>query len=191
MSFYLVSVPSRGTTPWLIWEDVNNIRIYAYLPNLGALVRHDALYQDFYRDMRLTYRPVSPAQAAQIVAEGQIGRLDARTHQKAILDELSCVTDRKAPADILDTGQTVKVSARQAALARAARVAEAKPGEWVTWRSYPPQRRQSAYVAAHDLRSGKVRALAGIPVTTQIVEDSDGQHLVQVTRTAARSQRAG
>lgn len=183
MSFYVVINPTTRSELWLAWEDLDNSWIYAYVPNLGTFVRHDALAQDFYWDMDLTYRPVEVGEAAGLVEQNMIGKLDARTYQKAVLDRLQAVPEQKAPADLLGPVRTVtQISTRQAAAARADRLRHAAPGEWVTWKKYSPEHRQRAYVAANNLRTGKIRALDGLSIETRIDVEQSGQLVVLVAQ---------
>jgi len=186
MSFYVVTNPDTGNDVWLAWEDTAEVRIYAYSPNLGAFVRHNSLAEDFYRDMELQYRPIDVDEAVRIVAEGRLGKLDARTHQREVLDWLKSIQDRKDPAELLAGSQLrpATLSPRQAAKARAAKVAAAPPGQWVTWKSYASERRQLSYVAVNDIRTGKVKGLAELGVEVRNVQDERGQYLVQVRRPA-------
>lgn len=186
MNFYLVTNPDTNTDLWLAWEDTAEVRIYAYSPNLGAFVQHNGLAEDFYRDMELTWKAVDADAAARIVAEGQVGKLDARTHQRAVLDWLQTVEHRKDPAELLGSSRVkpMEISPRRAATARAERVRAAAPGVWLTWKQYPVEHKQRAYVAAHDLRAGKIKALAGVPIAVRLAETDQGQVLVQVTRPA-------
>lgn len=184
MTFYVVTNPHTSTEVWLAWEDTAEVLIYTYVPNLGAFVRNSGLYQDFYWDMEANYRPVDAEEAARIVEEGRVGRLDARTHQRALLDRLSKIEDRKDPGELLG-GSRVRpaaVSPRMAAAARAERVRSSAPGMWVTWKHYPSEHKQRAYQAATDLRGRKVKALAGIPIEVRLARDDQGRVLVQVCR---------
>lgn len=184
MSFYVVKDSELADPSWLAWEDTDNAVLYAFVPNLGAFVRHDTLRNDFYWDMEMEYRPADVDEAARIVEAGAVGRLDARTYQKGVLDRLSKIQDRKAPTELL-VGSRLRpatISARRAAIARAKRVSQAAPGQWVTWKKYSPEHKQRAYVAANNLRNGKIKALADVPIEVKLAEDEQGSVLVLVTR---------
>lgn len=89
MSFYLVKDSELPEPSWLAWEDTDTHELYVYVPNLGAFVRHDSLRNDFYWDMEMEYRPVDADEAVRVVEAGAVGKLDARTYQKGVLDRLS------------------------------------------------------------------------------------------------------
>jgi len=78
---------------------------------------------------------------------------------------------------------------RQQAAAIAGRVKDTAPGEWVTWKTYPAERKQLAYVAANDLRKGRVRALVAQAgeVDSRVLPAGDGSLLVQVSRIVANT----
>lgn len=69
---------------------------------------------------------------------------------------------------------------------RAARVAQAEPGVWVDWRTYPPEKAATARVHASDIRTGKIKTIGQVvgPVEVRTVRRPDGSVQVQVARAA-------
>lgn len=189
MSLYLVE--SGGRPIWLVFEDTELARIYAYVPNTGLFHHHRPLGADFYWDRELTYTPIDATRAHEIIAAGVLGKLDGRSHADLIA-AFQADPEPRGVAEVLGAQPIAHQPSRtKQARAKAAQIAASSPGQWFTWRLYPRDSRQRAYVAAHDLRAGKVKALgnAGVRVDVRVTPTQDGRLAVQVT-TAARQDRA-
>lgn len=74
--------------------------------------------------------------------------------------------------------------ARSATRQKARAVADAAPGVWVRWKTYPPDQLSTARVAASDLRTGKIQTLTEIAggVEARTVRLPDGWIGVEATR---------
>lgn len=92
--------------------------------------------------------------------------------------------DARTVASVLGEPAQLRVITPKARAARFARtLTAAKKGVWVTYKAYPAESRQLAHVAAHDLRKGKVRALAlAGPIDVRVADAPDGRVAVQVAR---------
>ncbi len=60
-------------------------------------------------------------------------------------------------------------------------VKRAAPSQWVTWRTYGPDKRAAAYATASQLRTGKVAALNDVKVTSRVTGTGTG-YAVEVAR---------
>lgn len=183
MSLYLVRDPSTKKQAWLAWVDTANVRVYSWIPNLDRFVMNSDLGRDFYRENEMIYELVDEAGARAAIA-AEVGKIDLRS-RRWMLDEFAQSRFTRTADEVLAAATpTPRAGVRQQAVAIAGRVKEAAPGEWVTWKTYPAARRQLAYVAANDLRKGRVRALvaqAGT-VDSRVLPAGDGSLLVQVSR---------
>lgn len=95
MSLFLVQDPWIKVPSWLAWKDDYNI--FVYVPNFHELVLHSPLTNDFYWEGDLNYDPISYDKALQVIADGDIGRLDpSLSHQKGLLDRLEAVQERRS-----------------------------------------------------------------------------------------------
>lgn len=180
MSLYLVTKGDRRL--WVAYLDLSQGRAYVYVANTGAFHHNAALSADFYVDQELTYEPIDTAAAASAMRE-RVGWLDGRRKR----DELRRYRhDSEALSVGAVLGEDVRVhpeSSRSQAHARVRELSQTPAGTWLTWRSYPPEQRQAAHTSAHDLTSGKVRALRAVGgIRTRVVNADDGRLLVQVTR---------
>lgn len=77
MGLYLVSNGNRNE--WVAWQNENaeHAEMYVYVPNTGRFHLNRALAHDFYVDNELTYQPINPEHAHELIAAG-VGRLDAQ-----------------------------------------------------------------------------------------------------------------
>lgn len=97
MSLY--TVRCRGQDQWLVYEDTESARIYAYVPNLSRFVFHNQLGQDFYWDNVLEWTSVTAAAGHAIAAAGIVGRLGGRRHGD-LLAELAAEPDRRTTEEV-------------------------------------------------------------------------------------------
>lgn len=183
MSLYLVRDGDREV--WVAAEREG--RMFTYVANTGRFQRNKPVGSDFLMEREMAYEPLTPEQARAKMDAG-VGRLDERT-MGPILDQFRADDAEYLSVEDVFGAQPQQVpqqpNRRARARALADAVNEAQPGQWVTWRTYPPDRRQTAQVAAHDLKNGKIRALGDLPVDTRIVPTTDETGLVvQITRAA-------
>ena len=102
------------------------------------------------------------------------------------------VTGHEAPLScrtceaVLDTAAGAQPSTVANVRSRATRVAQAEPGVWVDWRTYPPEKATAARVHASDIRTGKIKTIGQVLglVETRTVRLPDGSVQVQVARIA-------
>jgi hypothetical protein len=181
MSLYLVRKGDRQL--WVGYEREDGF--YTYLANTGQFVRNDAVGADFLMDREMDYEPLTPDQAQAKMAAG-VGRVDERkmgwlVKEFRAEEAESLTVEQVFGAQPQQLAHLPNRRARAQALAHA--VSQAQPDQWITWRTYPPDNRQAAQAAAHDLRTGKVRALADLAVDTRVVPTADETCIVvQVTR---------
>lgn len=183
MSLYIVS--DFGKDRWVTYEDTELGRIYAWVPNLGRFVFHHALTQDYYWDREVVWTPTNATAARAIIDAGELGKLDARSHGD-LLDMFTAEPDTRSVEDVLGA-QPVAVSTpspQRQAKAKVIAVKNAKPGEWITYKTYPHESRQAARVAANDLRKGKIAAVrdSGLAINSRVTETVGGQYAVQIAR---------
>ena len=172
---------------WLATE--HNGRLFAWVPNLNVFVRNNPLSLDFLIDREFTYEPIDVPDAAKIMADGRIGRIDGRT-KRWLIDRFRDEPDKLNPTDVLGSSPHLRAGAEPTATEIATAKAEllrATPvGEWIVYKTYPPDTaRQTALQMASDLRRGKVRAFADIPMQVRIQSSPQGHHVVQIARTVA------
>lgn len=186
MSLYRVH-SHDGRPIWLAYEDTETARIYVYVPNTGQFHHHRPLGADFYWDRELGYEALDTDTATELIAQGTLGKLDGRSHANLLADFRGDPQPLTVDAVIGAQPMDHEPSPRQQAAAKAAQIAATAAGQWTTWKVYSSEARQRAYVAAHDLRVGKVKALrtAGVQlVDTRVTPTKDGRHAVQVTKKA-------
>lgn len=181
MTLYLVRDGAEEL--WVALE--RDDRFYVYDPHTDHFHRSQALWRDFYGAQDLSYDLLEPAAARERVAAG-VGGYDGR-------EVTDLLAKHKADPDPLDTAQVLQggpaqddaPTARQRADARAQLLGAAGDGEWVVWKTYPLAKKQTARVAASDLRHGKVAALQrfGVgPVETKLVTAQGSVVEVRVRR---------
>lgn len=192
MSLYLVRDPDTQQEVWLAWVDTANVRVYTWIPNLDRFVMNSGLAQDFYRENEMRYEVVDDAGARAAMA-AEVGKIDLRSRRWMVDQFAQSPFSRTADEVLAAAVPSTRAGVRQQAAAIAGRVKDAAPGEWVTWKTYPADRKQLAYVAANDLRKGRVRALAAQAgeVDSRVLPAGDGSLLVQVSRIAAPRTAAG
>lgn len=185
MSLYIVS--DHGQDQWLAYVDTENPGVYAYVANLGRFVFHKPLGQDFYWDRELDWTPVDTAAARKTIAAGVLGKLDRRRHSD-FLAELEAEPDQRSVEDVFGAQpvEDLTPSPQRQAEAKVKALANAGPGEWVTWKVYERGLRQRASVAARDLRTGKVAAVrkSGLHIDSRVTPTADGRIAVEISRTA-------
>ncbi|MCC4250175.1 MULTISPECIES: hypothetical protein [Microbacterium] len=181
MSLLLVTEDDRKL--WIAHESDAG-RLYVYVPNTGKFHRNRGLAHDYYGEQELTYSPLSDAAAREAIREGVIGRLDAR-RKGPQLEQYRADPHALDPDVVIDDGsqEWVEPSPRARARAKAQVLLNAAPGEWVTWRAYPGEKKQRAYVAANDILNKRIRALAELGrLQTRVTPLEDGRVQVQVAR---------
>lgn len=176
MNIYLVR-NTIGDAIWIAHED-DEMRIWSYVPNTGKFHLNQGLYLDFFFEHKNTYEPITVAAAQQAIRD-DIGKLDGRTLSH-LIDRFQTDPSARTVEDVL--GATPIPTTRQQASARARALAAAPAGQWMTWKSYPRERKQLAHVAVTDIRSGKVRALRELGKVDVRLEDVDDQVQVLVAR---------
>ena len=191
MSLYLVRDPDTQQEVWLAWVDTANVRVYTWIPNLDRFVMNSGLAQDFYRDNEMHYGVVDDTGARAAIA-AQVGKIDLRSRRWMVDQFAQNPFSRTAEEVLAAAVPSTRTGIRQQAIAIASRVKESAPGEWVTWKTYSAQRRRLAYVAANDLRKGRVRALVAQTgeVDSRVMPAGDGSLLVQVSRIPASHKAA-
>lgn len=181
MGLYLVTDGDRRL--WVAYEDEAKAQMYVWVPNTGRFHRNRGTEADFYWDQDHQYQPIVTAEARQLLRE-EVGKLDGRK-KAGQLERFRGDTAALDPAAVLgDDADEVTPSPQRQAIAKARALAGAGTGVWLTWKTYPAERRQAAYVAASDLKRGKVRALHAVngDVDARVVTTPEGQIQVQVAR---------
>ncbi|GAA4492011.1 hypothetical protein GCM10023171_36850 [Microbacterium panaciterrae] len=180
MNLYLVRNPD-GHAVWVAYENAEG-QFYSYVQNTGQFHFNGGLYEDFYYDQRMTFEPVTAAAADAAIRAGT-GRLDPGTRAHDIARYEADVDG--IPVDqILGHRPAPVPSPKQQAIARARTLAAAPAGQWLTWKSYPRDKKQLAHVAVTDITKGKIRALRELGQLKVRLEDVDDQVQVQVSRVA-------
>ncbi len=188
MTLFLVRDPHNGDAEvWVAAE--RDDELYVYDPHTRLFHRSDALFRDFYGDQELNYEAIDRGTASAKVNAG-VGAYDARAVPELVAAHRSDPSPLR-PEQVLGAASPKRPSALKREAAMAGAVANARPGVWVTWRTYDAGRRSAAYVAASALRRGKVRALdvAG-PVTSRVIATGEG-FAVEVARRGRACKRAG
>lgn len=189
-ALYLANEPDR--TVWLAAEQDG--KLYGYVPNVDAFVYNEPMTVDFLIDRELSYVPVTAHDAIDIIHAGVVGKIDGRTN-RYLLDRIEAENRRLSPTEVLGAN-TIRAAALQSgtdptatetAKAKADILRRTPPGRWMVYRTYPPtSKRQTALQLASDLRKGRVKAFADIPVKTRVLTSDQGHHIVQITRGAAQ-----
>lgn len=156
-------------------------RLWGYVANTGAFHLNSGMFADFYFDHEDTYTPISAEQARTHIAAG-IGHIDER-RLKNLVEEYRADPAALPVSDVVQSSPPVRPTATQSARARARALAEAPLGQSIQWATYPPEGRQKAYVAASDLRSGKIKSVASLLPLATNVGLINGQYVVTVWRT--------
>jgi len=177
---YLVKDGERTVT---LAAEHNN-RLYAYVPNFDAFIYDDPMSVDYLIDREMTYEPVAATEAASIVKAGKIGRLDGRVF-KDLLDELGAEKRRLSPAEVLGAAVAINPdpTRTEAAKDKAEQLRRTESGQWISYKTYPAgTAKQTALQLASDLRKGRVRAFADIPLLSRVATSVDGRQVVQIAR---------
>lgn len=184
MSLYVVS--NRGRDVWLAYVDTEHPGVYAYIPNLGRFVFNKSLGQDFYWDREMNWTPVDTQTARKIVTDGELGKLDGRRHSH-FLTKFEAETDQHSVEDVFGAQPVTDrtPTAREQTEAKLASLANAKPGEWIAYKTYPTDQRHRARVAANDIRQRKIAAVrkCGLHVDARVTPTVDGRITVEIART--------
>lgn len=157
--------------------------LYVYSPDTGAFHLSRPVTVDFFSEGELTYRPLSVEAAREEIAAG-VGKLDKRSMGDVVEEFRSDSQPLSADAVLGEDTVTVTETRSVRAQALAQRLNEAPAGEWITWQVYPVDQRQRAYVAASDLRAGRVKTVtrtAGA-VEATVTRAADGSYAVLVAR---------
>lgn len=181
-ALYLVN--DHDQTLWLAAE--RDGKLYTYVPNVGEFVYNQPLSVDFLIDRNLTYTPIDTGQAATIITAGTIGKIDGRSN-RFLLDHFRTEPRTLNPGEVLGANPRrradIEPTATEIAHAKAELLRSTPIGEWIIYKTYPPTAsRQTALQLASDLRKGRVRAFADIPLKARIQSTPQGHHVVQVTR---------
>ncbi len=177
MNLYRVS---RDGVPVGLAYETSAGQIYVYVPNTGKFHRNDAQAEDFYVTQESTYEPVTRESAAEEV-RAELGKIDERKRPD-LIKEYEEDQGAIPAADIVGAAPPAPRSARAQAAARASVLAKAERGTWLTWKVYPRQKRQLAYVAVTDIKSGKVGVLHKLGKIEARVEDFGDHVEVRVSR---------
>lgn len=175
MALYIAYDGDRAAS--LCWLQPGTHRVFSYLPNWQKFVLNRPLAIDFMVDREMRYKEVSTRRASQIIADGKIGRMDGR---KAgwLFDSLEGVEQLEV-ADVLGQAPTAVPRGRgRDAAYKAAEVDQAPDGEWVTYRTFAKADRIKANVCATDLRTGRIRAFAGMPIDVRTFDSMDGSQII-------------
>lgn len=175
MPLYVAYDGARAAS--LCWLQPDTNRVFSYLPNWEKFVLNRPLAIDFMVDRELRYEEVSTRRASQIIAEGKIGRMDGR---KAgwLFASLEGV-EQLDVEDVLGQAPTAVPRGRgRDAAYKAAEVDQAPAGEWVTYRTFDSADRIKANVCATDLRTGRIRAFADMPIDVRTFDSMDGDQII-------------
>ncbi|MGD9622258.1 MAG: hypothetical protein AB7G47_19715 [Mycolicibacterium sp.] len=181
-ALYLVNDHDR--TIWLAAE--HDGKLYSYIPNVEEFVYNQPLSADFLIDRNLTYTPIDTAQAATIITTGTVGKIDGRSN-RFLLDHFRSEPRKLNPTEVLGASPRLRAdvepTATEVAHAKAELLRTTPVGEWIIYKTYPPTaNRQTALQLASDLRKGRVRAFADIPLKARIQSSPQGHHVVQIAR---------
>lgn len=110
------------------------------------------------------------------------GRIDARRNPDLVA-ELDAATDgnRRSLLQVIPQVRVMPISSRRAARIHGRAFAQKAPGAAMPWRSYPADRRASAYALASKIRHGQIKAL---PAGTEahVTSDEAGTYTVMVSK---------
>lgn len=171
----------------LVYQEHERAHLYVYVPNTGKFHRNDPMTTDFFFDHEvLTFEPVEENIARQMI-KADLGRIDRRKHDWLVreyeqdsqaIEPTQIMPEKDAPLPVLSPRQHAKHMLDLAL--------QAKPGTWITYRTYPVAKKQTAQAAAHDLRIGKVKSLAQLDLETRVVAQRGSEDVVEVQITRAR-----
>ncbi len=169
-------------------------RLHCYVPNVDAFVYNKPMSVDFLIDREMDYEPVTAQDAAAIIKEGAIGKINGRTN-KSLLDWAKGETRRLDPAEVLGSNTLVDdplPTATEVANAKAAVLRKTPLGRWIVYKTYTNTgNRQPALQMASDLRHRRIKAFRDIPVRARVLDSEDGASLVvQISRAASRRSSA-
>lgn len=180
MTLYLVKDGDREL--WVAYQD-DQARMWAYDGHTGKFHRSRPLYLDFFWDKENQYTAIDDAQAREAIARG-VGKYDKRK-LGWLYERHSSETspERVRPPQEVLTEVEVMPSKEQAAKAKADALINARPGAWITWKTYAKDKRSSADVMASDLRHGKVKAIDRLGMNVFVrVRPSDDALVVEISK---------
>lgn len=157
-------------------------RVYSYDNHTQAFHLNRGLTLDYFTEGTLQYEVLDEAGAAAAVARG-VGKLDKRTMGWLVerhLQDTNAIPLAEALPVAVPTSSRADTRARAQAVVRL--LASSPAGNWVDWRTYAGDRRQTAYVAASDLRKGKNKVLAEAGMLEASVVQERGKYVVKVRR---------
>lgn len=163
---------------WLATVEANG-DVFVWLANVGEFCRNWALTVNRQWEGDFTFTPIEPAEAAEVIRAGQVGRLDRRS-MGDVVHELA-TSPRKSALEVLgfDPQDGTNPALRQ--------LDEAPAGQWVDYRTLPAAQRHRAQVCATDLRTGRIKTVAARgPVQVRVIDTTDDQVRVQIRRGEVR-----
>lgn len=176
MTLFLVSEAS-GAPVWvakLLDDDM-----FVYDHHTEQFHANEGLWKDYYFDQTLTFTPIDADRARTAITE-KVGWYDARA--KRWLHKQ--ITEAKAISTAEALGTPPVPSSAQRLARRVADLTAAAPGVAITWATYEPSKKASAYMTASNLRRGKVAAVRAteLVVDARVVTSADGSCRVDVWR---------
>ena len=157
--------------------------IYVYDHHTKEFHVNEGLWQDYYFDQEMCFTPIDAASARESI-EARVGWFDAR--KNPWLHER--ITEAKAISTEEALGAPRVPSGAQRLARRVEDLQVAGPGVPITWALYGPEKRAAAYMAASNLRRGKVAALRenGLVVDASVVTEANGSFRVDVWNVETR-----
>ena len=173
----LLVADESGTDRWV--AAAADGLLLTYVPHLDTFVLNEGLTRDWLGDQEMTYSPISHTTAAQLVAAGQIGRIDRR--RNTWLARRFEAQSRRLPASevIMAPLPRSRRDERRDAVAAVTSGVD----RWVAYRSYPKSQRQTAQQMASDIRRGRVKAFVDLTVESR-VRTTDEECVVEVRKSA-------
>lgn len=171
-SFHRVTDSRTHKVIWLALLNDSDERMWTYDRYKKVFWRNDALTVDFFVDQTLDYEAISDAEAVTLAKSAPLMPRDVR--DIFVADKVPCVKE----------SEVFTIPTQRPGLVRKRRVegiASAKPGHWVTWKTYGREHEKAARVAASDARLGKVKSLTGLVTDANVLLKNDGW-VVQVLR---------
>ena len=157
-------------------------RLYTYDHHTRAFHLNRGLTLDYFTEAAMTYEVLDDASADAVIHRG-VGKLDRRT-MGWLVDQHQQDPDAIALVDVLASPEPAnprqQTQARARAVVRA--LLDSPTGRWIDWRTYDADRRQTAHVAASDLRHHKNKILAEVGPLEACVVGERGKYVVKVRR---------
>lgn len=103
--FYLVRPGAAEPPGWVaVVHPDDSLDVYVWVPSIGRFVYDTALSGEIgYPMTEIVFEPISADRAAELVAEGMIGRRDKRTH-KRLMTRLAAETRTLTKGQVLPDG---------------------------------------------------------------------------------------